>query len=71
MDMLAGLAFEHGAARVHLCTDVGNGPSRAAARRAGVTQEDVVRSCLDHRDGSRADAYLFSRLREDRAGVAR
>jgi hypothetical protein len=32
------------------------------ARRAGFTQEGVVRSCLEYRDGTRADAVLFGRL---------
>jgi RimJ/RimL family protein N-acetyltransferase len=58
-------AFGHGAQRVHLWVDVDNPPSQAAARRAGFTQEGVVRAALDRRDGSRADAVLFGRLRSD------
>jgi RimJ/RimL family protein N-acetyltransferase len=47
---------------VHLYTDVANAASQAVARRAGFTEEGVVRSCLEYRDGSRADAVLFARL---------
>jgi RimJ/RimL family protein N-acetyltransferase len=60
---LADWALGLGAPRVHLYTDVGNTASQAVARRAGFTQEGVVRSCLEYRDGSRADAMLFGRLR--------
>jgi RimJ/RimL family protein N-acetyltransferase len=59
---LAEWAFAVGAARVHLVTDVLNTPSQAVARRAGFTQEGVVRSCLEYRDGTRGDAVLFGRL---------
>ena len=59
---LAEWAFGHGSPRVHLWVDVENAPSRATARRAGFTQEGVVRAALDRRDGSRADAVLFGRL---------
>jgi RimJ/RimL family protein N-acetyltransferase len=59
---LADWALRHGAPRVHLFADVGNAPSQAAARRAGFTQEGVVRSCLPYRDDSRGDGVLFSRL---------
>jgi RimJ/RimL family protein N-acetyltransferase len=59
---LADWALAHGAERVHLFTDVANTPSQAVARRAGFTQEGVVRRCLTYRDGSRADALLFGRL---------
>ena len=62
---LAEWALGLGAPRVHLYTDVGNAASQATARRAGFTQEGVVRSCLDYRDGTRADAALFSRLPGD------
>jgi RimJ/RimL family protein N-acetyltransferase len=62
---LAGWALSRGAARVHLFTDVANTPSQAVARRAGFTEEGVVRGCLDHRDGLRADAVLFGRLAGD------
>ena len=54
----------HGAPRVHLFTDVGNAASQAVARRAGFAEEGVVRSCLQYRDGSRADAMLFGRPAE-------
>jgi RimJ/RimL family protein N-acetyltransferase len=59
---LADWALRLGAPRVHLYTDVGNTASQAVARRAGFTQEGVVRSCLEYRDGTRADALLFGRL---------
>ena len=59
---LADWALGHGADRVHLFTDVANTPSQAVARKAGFTQEGVVRSCLAYRDGTRADALLFGRL---------
>ncbi len=64
----AGLAewgLRRGAPRVHLYTDVGNTASQAVARRAGFTQEGVVRSCLEYRDGTRSDAVLFGRLPGD------
>jgi hypothetical protein len=35
------------------------------ARRAGFAREGVVRSCLEYRDGSRADAFLLDRLAGD------
>jgi RimJ/RimL family protein N-acetyltransferase len=64
---LADWALEHGASRVHLFTDVANEPSQAVARRAGFAEEGFVRSCLEYRDGTRADALLFGRI----GGVAR
>ncbi len=59
---LAEWGLSHGAPRVHLFADVHNTASQAVARRAGFTQEGVVRACLEYRDGSRGDAALFSRL---------
>jgi RimJ/RimL family protein N-acetyltransferase len=59
---LADWAFAHGAIRVHLFTDVANEASQLVARRAGFTEEGVVRQCLDYRDGRSADAVLFGRL---------
>ena len=59
---LAEWAFRHGALRAHLLADVGNPASQAVARRAGFTEEGVVRSCLPYRDGTRGDAVLFGRL---------
>jgi len=50
---------------VHLVADVRNDASQAVARRAGFTQEGVLRSCLPYRDGTRGDAALFSRLPGD------
>ena len=60
---LADWASGHGVARVHLFTDVQNAASQAVAERAGFSRDGVVRSCLSYRDGSRADAVLFGRLR--------
>ena len=40
--------------------DVGNAASQAVARRAGFTQEGVVRSCLPYRDGSRGPTRCCS-----------
>jgi RimJ/RimL family protein N-acetyltransferase len=54
-----------GAPRVHLVADTRNAASQAVARRAGFTQEGVVRACLEYRDGTRGDAALFSRLPGD------
>jgi RimJ/RimL family protein N-acetyltransferase len=62
---LADWAIAHGAPRVHLFADVRNTASLAVARRAGFTQEGVVRACLDYRDGSRGDAALFGRTPTD------
>jgi RimJ/RimL family protein N-acetyltransferase len=62
---LAELSFGHGAPRVHLYVDVRNVASLAVARRAGFTQEGVVRCCLEYRDGTRGDAALFGRLAGD------
>jgi RimJ/RimL family protein N-acetyltransferase len=62
---LAEWALGLGAPRVHLVADVRNGASLAVARRAGFTQEGVLRSGLGYRDGSRGDAALFSRLPTD------
>ena len=59
---LADWAIAHGAPRVHLFADVRNTASLAVARRAGFTQEGVVRSCLDYRDGTLGDAVLFGRI---------
>jgi len=59
---LADWALERGAPRVHLYADVLNTTSQAVARRAGFTEEGVVRSCLEYRDGARGDAVLFGRL---------
>jgi RimJ/RimL family protein N-acetyltransferase len=44
---LADWAFARGAGRVHLFADVRNAPSLAVARRAGFTQEGVVRASLE------------------------
>jgi len=62
---LAGWALGLGAVRVHAFVDVGNLASQAVAHRAGFVREGVVRGCLLRRDGSWADAVLFSRLPGD------
>ncbi len=62
---LAEWALGLGAPRVYLVADVRNGPSLTVARRAGFTQEGVLRSYVEYRDGSRGDAALFSRLPTD------
>ncbi|MGY1592679.1 GNAT family N-acetyltransferase [Geodermatophilus sp. SYSU D00708] len=62
---LAEWALRRGAPRVHLVADVENLASQAVAVRAGFTREGVVRSCLDRRDGTRADAVLFGRVAGD------
>jgi RimJ/RimL family protein N-acetyltransferase len=59
---LADWAFAHGAPRVHLFADVGNAASQAVARRAGFTDEGIVRGCLPYGNRPRGDAVLFSRL---------
>ncbi|MPQ99808.1 GNAT family N-acetyltransferase [Modestobacter sp. I12A-02628] len=62
---LADWALELGAPRVHLVADVRNTASQAVARRAGFTQEGVLRSALPYRDGTRGDAAMFARLPGD------
>jgi RimJ/RimL family protein N-acetyltransferase len=59
---LAEWSFARGAERVHLFTDVGNAASQAVARRAGFSEEGVVRRCLHYRDGRASDAVLFGRV---------
>ena len=54
-----------GAPRVYLVADVLNTGSQHVARKAGFSQEGVLRSYLAYRDGSRGDAALFSRLPGD------
>jgi RimJ/RimL family protein N-acetyltransferase len=49
---LADRACPHGAPRAHLFADVRNTASPAVARRAGVAQGGVVRTCLEYRDGT-------------------
>ena len=62
---LAEWALGLGAPRVYLVADVLNTGSQHVARRAGFSQEGVLRSYLAYRDGSRGDAALFSRLPGD------
>ncbi len=62
---LAEWALGLGAVRVHAFIDVDNTASQAVARRAGFREEGRVRVALQRRDGSWADALLFSRLPGD------
>jgi RimJ/RimL family protein N-acetyltransferase len=62
---LAEWALGLGAHRVYLVADVRNAGSQAVARRAGFSQEGVLRSYLAYRDGSRGDAALFAKLPGD------
>jgi RimJ/RimL family protein N-acetyltransferase len=62
---LAEWALGLGAPRVYLVADVLNTGSQHVARKAGFSQEGVLRSYLAYRDGSRGDAALFSRLPGD------
>ncbi|MQA33235.1 GNAT family N-acetyltransferase [Modestobacter roseus] len=62
---MAEWALGLGASRVYLVADVGNTGSQSVARRAGFTQEGVLRSYLHYADGRAADAALFSRLPGD------
>jgi RimJ/RimL family protein N-acetyltransferase len=67
---LADWGLAHGAPRVHMFVDVRNAASLAVARKAGFTQEGVVRACLEQRDGTRADAALFGRVAAERGRPA-
>jgi len=60
-----GRAIGLGASRVYLVADVANTGSQHVAREAGFHQEGVLRSYLHYRDGSLADAALFSRVPTD------
>jgi RimJ/RimL family protein N-acetyltransferase len=62
---MAEWAIELGAPRVYLVADVRNTGSQHIARKAGFSQEGVLRSYLHYPDGSRGDAALFSRLPGD------
>jgi RimJ/RimL family protein N-acetyltransferase len=62
---LSDWAFAHGAAEVRLLTLIGNEPSQAVARRAGFTESGVMPGRLRLLDGSRADAALFVRRRDE------
>ncbi|MGY1838286.1 MULTISPECIES: GNAT family N-acetyltransferase [unclassified Modestobacter] len=62
---MAEWAIGLGAPRVYLVADVRNTGSQSVARRAGFTQEGVLRSYLHYPDGGVGDAALFSRLPGD------
>jgi|SRR5918996_1647277 RimJ/RimL family protein N-acetyltransferase len=53
---------ELGLGRVELMTDPGNVASQRVAEKAGFLREAVLRSVLEYRDGTRADAIMFSLL---------
>jgi RimJ/RimL family protein N-acetyltransferase len=67
LGLLADWCFtERGCERVELVADVRNLGSRGVARRAGFTEEGVLRSRMVHR-GVRIDVVMCSRLRTDPA----
>ena len=53
--------------RIELRIDVTNEPSLAVARRAGFTQDGVLRS-LSFKEGRRSDISVWSRLRDEPSG---
>ena len=61
-----GLAF----ARIELFTAVDNDASQAVARAAGFEREGRLRAYLRERDGTRTDAYVFSRTRSASGAAA-
>lgn len=64
--LVAGLAFEQGAARVQLRADVENAPSRRVAEKAGFTAEGVLRDVhWNPRLGRRQSWVMYSLLREE------
>jgi RimJ/RimL family protein N-acetyltransferase len=61
--LVAGLAFEEGAARVQLRADVENAPSRRVAEKAGFTAEGVLRDVhWNPRLGRRQSWVMYSLL---------
>jgi RimJ/RimL family protein N-acetyltransferase len=54
--------------RLELMTDPENVASQRVAEKAGFVREAVLRSVLEYRDGSRADAVMFSLLPDELAG---
>ncbi len=61
--LVAGLAFEQGAARVQLRADVENVPSRRVAEKAGFTAEGVLREAhWNPRPGRRQSWVMYSVL---------
>jgi RimJ/RimL family protein N-acetyltransferase len=53
---------ELGLGRLELMTDPENVASQRVAEKAGYAREAVLRSVLEYRDGTRADAVMFSLL---------
>jgi RimJ/RimL family protein N-acetyltransferase len=62
---LSAHAFGHGFARLELRTDPVNAASQRVAIAAGFTREGVQRASGLHRDGSRHDLIVWSRLATD------
>jgi RimJ/RimL family protein N-acetyltransferase len=61
--VLSRWAFEElGLGRLELMTDPDNIASQRVAEKAGYTSEALLRSVIQYRDGSRADALMFSLL---------
>lgn len=60
--MITAHLFRQGFHRVHLLIATGNHASQAVARRAGFTEEGILRQALPV-PGGRADAVLFGMLR--------
>lgn len=56
-------------ARLQLHTDPGNVASQRVAERAGFTREGVLRAYDARRDGTRADAVVYSLLPQDLASL--
>ncbi|MGE5829665.1 MAG: GNAT family N-acetyltransferase [Micromonosporaceae bacterium] len=62
---LSAHAFGHGFARLALRTDPVNAASQRVAIAAGFTREGLQRAGGLHRDGSRHDLFIWSRLATD------
>ena len=69
LSLLSAWGFgELGLGRLELLTDPGNVASQRVAEKAGYRREAVLRSYLEYRDGSRADAVVFSLLPHELPG---
>ena len=70
--VLAGWALnELRLARLELWTEPENAPSQRVAERSGFQREGVLRSYVERRDGTRADAVFYSLLPSDIAASER
>jgi RimJ/RimL family protein N-acetyltransferase len=68
LSVLARWSFEElRLGRLELMTDPANIASQRVAEKAGFVREAVLRSVLEYRDGSRADAVMFSLLPDELA----